>query len=71
MAGKLGSATVVWVVQQHDQFTVVESKEMPSTKVEPGQRGKAVFGPYASRAEADALVRTMEGRTLRGKREGR
>lgn len=71
MAGKASAGTPVWVVQQHDQFTIVESREIPSTKVESGQRGKAVFGPYASKADAEAVMRTMEGRTLRGKREGR
>lgn len=60
-----------WLLQQHDNFQVVESREAPSVKVEPGERMKQVFGPFAKRSEAEATMKTMEGRTLRAKREGR
>lgn len=71
MATKSAAGNHVWVIQQHDQFSVVESKEIPSTKVEAGERMKAVFGPYGSRAAAEEIIQTMQGRTLRGKREGK
>lgn len=71
MAGKAAAGTSVWLVQQHDQFSIVESRDIPSTKVEAGERMKQVYGPFATRADAEATMKTMEARTLRGKREGR
>lgn len=71
MASKGTGASLLWILQQHDDFKLVEGREAPSTKVEAGERMKAVFGPYASKADAEAAMRSMEARTLRGKREGK
>lgn len=70
MAGKT-QGQPFWVLQQHDKFQVVEGKEAPSTEVQPGERMKSLYGPYATRADAEAVLRDMDGRTLRGRQEGR
>lgn len=71
MPSKKDSGAAWWIVQQHDQLEVVESREVPSNKVEPGERGKLVFGPYQDKAAAESMKNEMKGRTLRGKQEGR
>ncbi len=54
-----------WVVQQHDQMTVVESAERPSKVVEKGQRVKKLHGPYTSKSDAQERADHLESRTLR------
>jgi hypothetical protein len=55
-----------WVLQQHDQFSVVQGDKAPSLSVQPGERKKMTYGPYATKQEADAKADEIFARTIRG-----
>ena len=56
-----------WIVQQHDDFKLTESSTRPDSTVEPGERKKRTFGPYASKDAAAKRLEVLEKRTLRVK----
>lgn len=56
-----------WLVQQHDEFTITESSERPETTVEPGERMKRAFGPFATKDQAQKRKEHLEPRTLKVK----
>lgn len=65
MAKERTSGKKAWVVQHHDEISVVESADRPDTSVEEGERLKSVFGPFASKDAAEKYRTNMNVRTLR------
>ena len=57
------------IVQQHDNFEIVQAAERPLTTIEKGQRMKHVWGSFATKEEADAKSEEIYDRTLRGSHE--
>lgn len=58
------SGTRFWVLQQHDEVTIVQAQEKPSVTVEPGERMKRVRGPYRSREDAEIVRAKLDASTL-------
>lgn len=54
-----------YVVAQHDEFRVLRSETMPDLAVEPGERIKAMYGPYADETTAKDRADKLERRTLK------
>lgn len=54
-----------WVVQHHDEMSVVQSAQRPDTKVEDGERMKVAHGPFVTRDEAEKTAQSLTERTLR------
>ncbi len=58
-----------WVVHQHDEVTVVNSEEIPSTEVKAGERFKRIHGHYATREEAQERADAIYATTFKGMME--
>lgn len=54
-----------WVLMHHQECSVVEASERPTTKVDAGERQKRVKGPYATKDQAQRVADEYLGRTLK------
>jgi hypothetical protein len=59
-----GRQKTVWVVQQHEEITIVDSPNRPDLAVHQGERIKQAFGPFATRELAQARATELEQGTL-------
>jgi len=60
-----------WVMHQHDDVTVIESRERPSSDPVEGERRIHVRGPFKTREDAERAADKIHARTfahLRGER---
>lgn len=58
-----------WILQQHDQVTVVSANEQPKLEHVAGERMKALMGPFKTKDEAERRAATTYSRTLKAKSE--
>ena len=69
MARNASGTGKAWVMQNHDQASVIEAAQRPDTTVSKGERGKICYGPFADRAAAQKYADGMNVRTLRTQSE--
>lgn len=52
-----------WVVQQHDEISVLQASERPNTEPVKGERARSAFGPFRAKDAAESRANDMRTMT--------